>query len=45
MLADEKIELVISGKFGEKMCTALETKNIKYKEVSGINVKKALENA
>jgi len=43
MLADEKVDLVISGRFGPNMRQALEEKNIKYKEISGITVKEALE--
>jgi predicted Fe-Mo cluster-binding NifX family protein len=43
MLSDEKIDLVVSGKFGTNMKTALESKNIKYKEISGITIKQALE--
>ncbi len=35
MLADEKINLVIAGKIGPNMETALNQKNIKSKEASG----------
>lgn len=45
MLSDEKVYLVISGSFGENMLSALENKGIKHKEVFGITVKEALENA
>ena len=45
MLSDEKVNLVISGKFGGNMSSALETKGIKSKEMSGITVKEALEKA
>ena len=45
MLADESVNLVISGKFGNNMISALEEKNIKHKEVSGIKIKEALEDA
>ncbi len=45
MLSEEKINLVISGKFGGNMISALETKGIKSKEMSGITVKEALEKA
>jgi predicted Fe-Mo cluster-binding NifX family protein len=41
MLIDEGVELVIAGKIGPNMKTALETKNIKWKEMSG-TVKEAL---
>jgi len=44
MLADEGVDLVISGSFGGNMRSTLESKNIKYKEMSG-SVKEALENA
>ena len=43
MLADEKIDMVVSGKFGQNMGGALEEKGIKYKELSGLTVKEALE--
>ena len=43
MLADEGVELVISGKFGQNIIGALESKGIKYKEMSGITIKEALE--
>ena len=43
MLADEKVDLVISGRFGPNMRQTLEEKKIKYKEISGITVKEALE--
>jgi len=43
MLADEGVNLVISGRFGENMKTALESKGIKYKEISDMTVKEALE--
>ena len=45
MLSEEKVNLVISGKFGGNMVSALETKGIKSKEMSGITVKEALEKA
>jgi len=43
MLSDEKVEMVVSGRFGGNMRGALEAKGIKYKEMSGITVKQALE--
>jgi len=43
MLSDEKVNLVISGKFGRNMISTLEIKGIKSKEMSGITVKEALE--
>jgi len=43
MLADEKVNLVISRRFGPNMRQAFEEKNIKYKEMSVISVKQALE--
>ena len=45
MLSEEKVNLVISGKFGGNMVSALKTKGIKSKEMSGITVKEALEKA
>ena len=43
ILSDEGVEIVISGKFGENMKEALESKGIKYKELSNIIVKEALK--
>ena len=43
MLADEKIDIVVSGNFGQNMKGALEEKGIKYKEMHNISVKDALE--
>jgi len=45
MLADEKVNLVIAGRFGPNMVYALNQKNIKHKEMSGINVEDALKKA
>ncbi|MCK5020639.1 MAG: NifB/NifX family molybdenum-iron cluster-binding protein [Candidatus Peribacteraceae bacterium] len=43
LLADEKVEIVISQNFGDKMLFALEEKNIKWKKVGAISVKEALD--
>ncbi len=43
MLSDEKVEMVVSGKFGPNMIRSFESKGIKYKEVSGITVKEVLD--
>ena len=43
MLADEKVDLVITGKIGNNMKGALESKNIKYKEMQNITIKETLE--
>ncbi len=43
MLAQEGVELVVSGGFGKNMKSALESKGIKYKELSGMSVREALE--
>jgi predicted Fe-Mo cluster-binding NifX family protein len=43
MLADEKVNIVVSGKFGHNMTGALEEKGIKYKEMHGMTVKEALK--
>ncbi len=43
MLADEGVELVISGKIGENMKGALKSKGIEYREISGVSVKKAMD--
>jgi len=45
MLANENVEMIISGHFGEKMLAALEEKNIKIKTIQGKTVKEALEEA
>ena len=43
MLAEEDVEMIISGRFGPNFKEILETKNIKYKEMTEITVKEALE--
>lgn len=43
MLADEEVEVVISGKFGENMKGALKSKCIKYREMKDIKIREALE--
>ncbi len=42
MLADKKVNLVIAGKLGENMVSALKDKGIDYKEDSEKKVKEAL---
>lgn len=44
MLADEKVELIIGGKFGPVMASALGSQNIQYKEIVGVTIKQALTN-
>jgi len=44
MLSNESVKLMISGKFGPNMITALEDKGMKYKIVQNKTVKEALEN-
>ena len=43
MLANEGVELVISGKFGPNMQSMLDSKHVKTKIVTGKTVKEALE--
>ena len=43
VLSDEKVELVISGKFGPNMESALEQRKIKAVESKEISVKEAIE--
>jgi predicted Fe-Mo cluster-binding NifX family protein len=43
MLSEEKVDLVISGRFGPNVVNVLKEKRIKYKELTGISVKEALE--
>ena len=43
MLSDEKVDVVISGRFGPNMVRALQSKGIRYIEVQEISVKEALE--
>ena len=43
MLADKKVNLVIAGKFGGNMESALKEKGIKFKEESGKKVEEVLE--
>lgn len=42
MLSDEKVKIIVSGKFGPNIMNALESKGIQCKEMSRITVKKAL---
>jgi len=42
MLANKKVDLVITGKFGGNMESALKEKNIKFKEESGKKVKEVI---
>ena len=42
MLGDEKVDLIISGRFGDKMKGVLDSKNMKYKEISGMTIKEVL---
>ena len=43
MLADEKVDLVISGNFGPNMLKALESSRIKTKTVEGKTVREILK--
>ena len=43
MLFNEKVDLIISGKFGENMISALKEKNMKYESVQSMTVEEALE--
>lgn len=43
MLANEKVNLVVCGRVGPNMQTALETKGIKLKLISGKTVKETLK--
>ena len=43
MLADEDVDLIVSGKFGANMKSALDNKGIKYIEMQNITVKEVLE--
>jgi len=43
MLADKKVNLVIAGKFGGNMESALKEKGIKFKEESGKKVKEVIK--
>ncbi len=45
MLSNEGVELIISGKFGPNMVTALEEKGIKHKVVEGKSAKQAVQEA
>jgi len=35
MLADMKVDMVVAGRFGEKMIGALEERGLKYREMTG----------
>lgn len=43
MLEDEKINLVISGKFGDNMISSFKEKGMEYKEEHNITVEEALK--
>lgn len=43
MLYNEKVNLVVSGKFGDKMIRMLEDKGMEYKVVEGKKVSEVLE--
>jgi predicted Fe-Mo cluster-binding NifX family protein len=43
MLAEEKVELVVSGRFGQNMKSALESKGIKYREMVNMTVREVIE--
>ena len=43
MLSDEKVEMVVSGKFGPNITGVFESKGIQFKKMSNITVKEALE--
>lgn len=45
MLSEKDVDLVISGNFGRNMISALDNKGIKYKQMSKLTVKEALDNA
>jgi len=42
ILADKKVDLVISGKFGENMESALKEKGINFREESGKKIKEVI---
>ena len=42
MLANEDVNMIISGKFGTNMITALEQKNMEYKSVENKTVEEVL---
>ncbi|MCK5416699.1 NifB/NifX family molybdenum-iron cluster-binding protein [Candidatus Parcubacteria bacterium] len=43
MLADKEVKMVVAGKFGEKMCTALDERGVKFVEEEGIAKKIVME--
>ncbi|MBN1896203.1 MAG: NifB/NifX family molybdenum-iron cluster-binding protein [Candidatus Aenigmarchaeota archaeon] len=43
MLSDEGVKMVISGKVGPNMVTALKDKGMTYREVHGVSAEKAAE--
>ena len=43
MLANEDVNLVISGRFGGNMISAMEEKGMKYKEINNKKVNEVLE--
>jgi len=44
MLSDKNIDLIICGKFGENMISAMNNKNIKYKEIQNKTIKEIIKN-
>ncbi len=43
MLANEGVDMVVSGRFGPNMMQAIKEKGMSYRELGGITVKQALE--
>ena len=42
MLADEKVEMIVSGHFGDNMASALEEKGIQYKVITDLTIEQVL---
>ena len=43
MLANEDVNLVVAGKFGNNMTNSIKEKGMNYKEISGVKVEEALK--
>ena len=43
MLVNKNVDLIVCGKFGPNMITAINEKNIKYKEINNKKIKEIIE--
>ena len=43
MVSDEKVDIIVAGRFGNNMISTLDDKKILHKELTNIKVKEAME--